>query len=368
MRSRHFFGIVIGMVATLSVTLILGSNAWAQVNYKKLYRFTGSPDGNQPDSALVFDAAGNLYGTTALGGAYTSCWAGQQGCGTVFKLAPNSDGSWTESVLHSFAGGKDQYFPQGKLILDATGNLYGTTSPYECYDLGDCGTVFKLTANPDGSWTESVLYTFSGGADGSNPTAGLIFDGTGNLYGTTHLGGILGAGAVFKLSPHSDGTWTEKVIHSFSGGVDGGQPQSDLIFDAAGNLYGTTAMNYATGYGYGNVFELTLNSHGRWKMNLLHQFTNTSSSGVVFDGSGNLYGTGVPATIGSSNLGVVFKLTPGSTGGWGYHVLNAFKDRPGAYPGGNVIFDAAGNLYGTTEGDLSKTLGSLFEISPKAVH
>lgn len=160
------------------------------------------------------------------------------------------------------------------------------------------------------NWTEQVLHSFTAGKDGASPTCKLVFDAAGNLYGTTYWGGYNGNGNVFELRPKADGTWTEQVLHQFTGGLGGGVPFAGVTFDASGNLYGTTTAGGFSGYG------------------------------------------------------VVFKMTPKSTGGWSYRVLHRFIDTPGAYPYGGVIFDAAGNLYGTTEGDNSKTFGSVFEITP----
>jgi uncharacterized repeat protein (TIGR03803 family) len=230
----------------------------------------------------------------------------------VFKLAPNPDGTWTESVLYSFTGGADGGSPWAALVFDAAGNLYGTTW------VGGAdgkGAVFKLTPNPDGTWTESVLYSFTGGADGAYPAAGVIFDAAGNLYGTTGGGGADDNGAVFKLTPDPDGSWTESVLHSFTGGADGGGPVTALIFDAAGNLYGTTAgggsrlLNICRGLGCGVVFELTPTSTG-WSETVLNEFLGKAAdpeAPVIFDPKGNLYGT---TWSGTGNYGVVFEITP----------------------------------------------------------
>lgn len=204
-----------------------------------LYSFTGGSDGANPESTLVMDKAGNLYGTAAFGG--TGCCNG-----TVFKLAPNG----TETTLYQFTGGTDGGEPGAGVILDKAGNLYGTTTAggltSNCYPIG-CGTVFKVT--PGG--TESVLYTFTGGNDGGQPAAALIKDKAGNFYGTTTIGGATGNGVVFKLAP--DGT--ETVLYAFQGGSDGSWPYAALKLDKAGNLFGTTYYGGASGCG--TVYEIS---------------------------------------------------------------------------------------------------------------
>ena len=264
-----------------------------------LHRFTDR-DGRYPSAPLIFDAAGNLYGTTQLGGT-----GGGGERGVVFKLAPNPDGTWTESVLHEFAGFVDGCDPLAGLVFDGAGNLYGTAAG--CYG-GMDGVIFKLAPNPDGTWTESVLYSFGGGPDGATPTAGLTFDAAGNLYGTTDQGGAYGSGVVFKLAPNPDGTWTEIVLYTFTGGADGANPYAGLIFDAAGNLYGTTSGGGAAGYGV--VFKLRPHLDGTWTERVLHSFIGFGKypyAPVIFDPAGNLYGT---TTQGTNNYGLVFEITP----------------------------------------------------------
>ena len=205
-----------------------------------------------------------------------------------------------ETVLYSFAGGNDCQ-PYGSLIQDPSGNLYGTTfgDPYTHY-----GSVYELTKGSDGTWTESVLYTFQGGNDGRNPAAGLVRDQAGNLYGTEPTAGANHAGVVFELSPSSGG-WTEKIIYTFTGGADGGQSYASLTLDQAGNLYGTTTQGGSTGNGV--VFQLTPGSAG-WTQSVLYSFTGGDDGGwpmapVAFDAAGNLYGTA--EKNGPGNAGVV---------------------------------------------------------------
>jgi uncharacterized repeat protein (TIGR03803 family) len=318
-----------------------------------LYRFKGGRDGMQPYGSLIFDQAGNLYGTTALGGN-ASCY---HGCGTVFKLAPNSNGSWTESVLHSFcsfAKCADGAVPYSGLIVDSSGNLYGTTFGGGAHDVG---VVFKLKANSNGSWAESVLYNF-GSVGGGEPFAGLTFDAGGNLYGTTQGG----YGLVFKLTPNSNGTWTEHVIHTFTGGKDGAVPWAGLSFDGAANIYGTTSQGGA-GNG-GTVFKLTRNSKGKWTESVLYQFGAGALpyAGVTLDASGNLYGATYRG--GSAKEGAIFELTPQKGASWGYTALYTFTGDPVRRPFGGVTFDKAGNLYGTASDCNKVCRGVVFEITP----
>src|ERR1019366_2578878 len=300
----------IGLRAALAIftAILFVTSIWAAAEEKVLHNFNNDgTDGYYPEVGLIVDAAGNLYGTTTAGGAYNS--------GTGFELTPAAGGGWTETVLHNFGNGTDGATPYAGLIFDAAGNLYGTTQYGGTYGVG---TVFELTPAGGGSWTEKVLYSFNhNGADGGVPAAGLIFDAAGNLYGTTVNGGtgsncVLGCGTVFELTPAAGGGWTEQVLHSFNNnGADGSTPFAGLIFDAAGNLYGTT---FAGGtYGYGTVFELTPAAGGGWTETVLHNFGNGTDgtapyAGLIFDAAGNLYGTTFVG--GTYGYGTVFEVTP----------------------------------------------------------
>jgi uncharacterized repeat protein (TIGR03803 family) len=269
-----------------------------------LYSFTGGADGSEPYyENLIFDQTGNLYGTTAGGGP--------AGGGVVFKLTP-SGGSWTESVLHSFTG-EDGFFPQTGVIFDSTGNLYGTTA---MGGLNGKGNVFQLSPSGSG-WVATTVYSFQGGADGYQPAGGVIVDRSGNLYGTTPIGGSGGGGTVFELSP-SGGSWTFSLQYSWSGGWG---PDDNLAMDAFGNLYGTTYQDGA--YGSGSVFKLTPIGGG-WTYTDLHDFNplviplegSGPNGGVTLDASGNLYGTTVYGgsyggeNCGGIGCGVVWEITP----------------------------------------------------------
>lgn len=326
-----------------------------------LHTFTGT-DGAEPEAGLIMDASGNLYGTTA------------GGTGAVFKLSPNGSGGYGESVLYSFAGGSDGQVPQDDVILDSSGNLYGTTSGGSN---GSWSTVFELSPNGSGGYTESVLHLFSGAPDGENPRAGLVMDGSGDLYGTTPIGGNIGGGTVFELTPNGSGGYTESILHSFSSGSsDGVGPQGGLILDSSGNLYGTTLGGGSAGDG--TVFELAPNGSGGYTETILYNFVGgadgaSPSGALIMDGAGDLYGEagGGTSDICLAGCGVVFKLTPQQGGGYTESVLHDFAGgSDGAAPnGGGLVIDSAGNLYGTTliGGNGSSSSGgdgTVFELSP----
>jgi uncharacterized repeat protein (TIGR03803 family) len=328
------------------------------LKYTVIYNFTGGTDGSGPVTYLSLDKAGNLYGTTEYGG--DNC------CGTVFELMPHSDGSWTESVLHSFTD-LDGQNPVAGLIRDPAGNFYGTTLGGGTQKCG-CGTVFELMPHSGGGWTEKVLHSFDNtGSDGYYPSANLTRDPSGNLYGTTPFGGSDsycfggGCGTVFELSPTSDGSWNETILHAFTGGNDGWSPLGGLIRDASGNLYGTTSMGGSSKYD-GVVFKLDTSGNET----VLYNFGGTPdgafpAAGLTRDAEGNFYGT--TGAGGLSELGTVFKLT--STGE--ETVLHSFDGRHGESPNAAVIEDAKGNLYGTTtyggKGACGDHCGVLFKLS-----
>jgi uncharacterized repeat protein (TIGR03803 family) len=317
-----------------------------------IYSFQGGDDGQFPFAGVIFDAAGNLYGTTARGGA--------GGCGTVFELTPAA-GGWTKSLLYAFPkSGLGGSGPVG-LVFDGRGNLYGPASYSGPHN---SGVIYELSPSASG-WVEHVLHAFSGGADGAQPYGTPIFDTDGNLYGTGLSGGVHGAGVAFELEPQAAGTWNEVVLHAFTQGADGGAPEAGLTFDASGNLYGATVFGGNTTAplcsppGCGVVFELTRTSTG-WKEKVLHTFSgddgNQVYSTLVFDSAGNAYGTtqfggnftNCPAAIG---CGVLFELSPTTTGGWTTTSLHRFQYKhDGAFPLAGPYLDPFGNLFGTTTG------------------
>src|SRR5277367_624111 len=352
----------------LAVILLLLSSSSAKSKEKVIHSFTGEKDGSMPFSTLVFDKAGNLYGVATDGGADND--------GTVFELTHSSDHQWTGHVLYAFRGGSDGASPQAGLIFDQAGNLYGTTSSgggNGCFN--GCGTVFELSPSGNGRWTETVLYAFSGGADGASPKGRLVFDPSGNLYGTTLAGGNTtcngsSCGVVFELSP-SHGKWTETVLHSFTGGNDGASPFAGLIFDKAGNLYGTASLGGK--FNGGAVFCLAPHG-GSWTETILHAFKGGSDgyfplAGVVFHKS-HLYGTtysGGSKVCGSTGCGTVFQLAPRANGNWKETVIHRFHIHDGLESLATPVLDKAGNLYATAfEGGTKSNCGTAFELTPSS--
>ena len=407
------------LVLAIVSASVLGAGAQT---FKVLYNFTNGTDGGGVWSNVVMDARGNLYGTTSGGGAY--------GYGTVFELSPGSGGTWTETVLHSFMkNDPDGEEPMANLILDSSGNLYGTTPTGGKYHVG---TVFELSpgaggwtltllhsmgaykgdASPprggllidskgnlygaggtgtpgagavyevshgSGGWTERVIYNFgSDDALGHFPVGNLTFDSTGNLYGLTLEGGDLscsqgdggGCGVVYKLWRASG--WKETVLHSFTGNNDGAKPGNEqLVFDGAGNLYGSTLDGGGTGCnvgsGCGAVFKMTEGASG-WREGVIYQFGNGSNGaipvgGLVFDSAGNAYGTTGGGGSSQCSCGVVYKLAPGSGGQWKYSVLHTFSGPDGEDPSSALIIDGEGNLYGTAAVGGAGGGGVVFEIT-----
>jgi uncharacterized repeat protein (TIGR03803 family) len=311
-----------------------------------LHNFTGGTDGATPNGGVIEDASGALFGTTTAGGA--------SGSGTVFRVKGKK-----ETVLYSFAGGTDGADPQAGLVMDAAGNLYGTTS---AGGSAGNGTVFELVApkKKDGPWTETVLYSFGTGTDGATPIGGVIFDAAGNLYGTTSGGGTSGYGAIFQLKPGSG--WTESILYSFQNTTDGAYPYAGLVSDAAGNLYGAATDGGANGGG--TVFELTP-SGGNWNFSVLTSQPGWGISGtfrdLMFDSSGNIYGT--THCDGSYDAGTIYELVP-SGGSWTYNLLYTFTgNSDGLYSISNLVLKS-GRLYGTTIDGGANGAGEIYELTP----
>lgn len=319
-----------------------------------LYRFRGYPaDGALPQAPMILDKKGALYGTTAQGGAAKQ--------GTVFRLTP-SGSTYIESVLYSFRNGTDGARPFSGLIADKTGALYGTTN--QGGGASAFGTVFKLTPS-GGGYLESVLHAFRGGTDGANPVAGLTADDTGALYGTT-IGGGSGVGTVFKLTPSGRG-YSESVVYSFQNKSDGATPSARLITDTTGALYGTTAAGGTNGYG--TVFKIVPSGTG-YTESVLYSFQNGNDGaspfpGLVADAAGALYG--MTTVGGMKGFGTVFKLAP-SGSGYGESVLYSFQSgSDGANPYATLIADKTGALYGTTVSGGTSNKGIVFRLTPSSV-
>lgn len=302
----QFCGVGCGMVFQLRPPLTVCRSVSCPWTESVLYFFAGVPDGGFPSGELVFDQAGNLYGTTDIGGNFG---------GILYELT-RSGSAWTENIIHEFSG-SDGYFPFGGLISDNAGNLYGAAQEGGLFGQG---AIFQFTRSESG-WTQSLPYIFHGGTDGRSPNASLIFDHAGNLYGTSSDGASGGGGTVFELSPAGGGGWTYSLLYSFigsrtlscpnPGNQSGGPgPWAPLIMDGAGNLYGTTLCDGA--HQFGNIFKLTPTGGG-WSYTSLHDFTGGEDgayplSSVTMDASNNLYGTASGG--GSQGHGVVWEITP----------------------------------------------------------
>jgi uncharacterized repeat protein (TIGR03803 family) len=310
-------------------------------------------------STLVFDGAGNLYGVSGEGGTY--------GYGVVFELSPSATEVWTYTALHEFQDtGGDGVFPRWGLLIDPAGNLFGATTQGGAYGYG---TVFRLSRNSSGTWTEQILHSFNlDGVDGSEPNGPLAVDASGILYGTTYGGGADYQGTVFALGRQSNGTWSEKILHSFVWGrnvSDGSRPAAGVLL-VSGKIYGTTISGGA--YNEGTVFELAPRTGSGWHESVIHSF-----KGPLYglDGSGpegnltlvgdSLYGTTV--TGGSNSRGTVFGLTP-SSGGWTESFLYSFAVGGPYLPNSGLLLRPDGNLYGTAQAGGANGDGCVFEIAP----
>jgi uncharacterized repeat protein (TIGR03803 family) len=320
-----------------------------------LYSFEGGADGEYTDTDLVRDEAGNLYGTSVQGGAHAS--------GTVWQLHPNGDGSWTHTVLYSFTGGSDGGEPYKGVTLDAAGNLYGTAvtgGGGVCE--GGCGVAYKLTKH-HGTWTQTVIHQFSGSDDGQGPGARLTLDERGNVYGMAPTGGINGFGTIYEMKPSKHGTYKFKVLHAFTGadGI-GGSAGALVLHDGA--LYGAATAGGANGNG--TIYRLSLNKMGRWKFKLLYSFLGEPDAGfpyggLTFDVLGNIYGTTYYA--GAYDAGCVYQLSLHKAG-WKEKVLYSFRGGADGFGSiGNVNFDSAGNIYGTTSEGGADGDGVIFKLT-----
>jgi uncharacterized repeat protein (TIGR03803 family) len=355
--------------AILGLLLATIQPAHAQ-SFTTIYAFTGGADGSSPFGSLIKDKAGNVYGTASLGGIQSSeCTLNGTGCGTVFELV-HTGSSWSFNLLHSFGGYPvDGASPENEsLTFDKAGNLYGTTiegGTGGC-DLDGCGTVFKLTPSENG-WTESELYLFPGGNNVSQPDSGLVVDKKGNLYGASFDGGNYFYGAVYQVTAGG----TERLVYSFTGKADGGGPFGGLLLDRKGNLYGTTYAGGTAGAtcgssGCGTVFKIAPDG----TETVLYSFAGGTDgqspyAGVIMDKLGNLYGTtwaGGGTACGGLGCGIVFKLAPDGT----ETILHSFESSEGAGLWGGVILDAKGNLYGTaSSGGVSPSCcGTVYELTP----
>ncbi len=351
-----------------------GKNTWRET---RLHVFSaGAKDGDSPYAGVVFDKSGALYGTTGYGGKKTG-----NGHGTVFRLTRPASGRgfWKETVLTRFPAASNGEVPVAGVTIGASGEIYGTAWHGGA---NNYGTIFQLTPPAPGAtaWTQSVLYNFTGNADGGFPEAPLLVDATGALYGTANFGGAWGNGTAFKLTPPAAGqtAWTNTVLTSFDG-PHGVWPSAVMVADASGALYGTTTLG---GYhGEGAIFKLTPPAAGQtaWTETVLYSFTGGTDGGtagnpVLLDASGALYGvTGTGGDLSCSRdtgCGVVFKLTPPAAGqtAWTETVLHAFSGPDGAsgqgVPAAGLVAGPDGVLYGSVYFGGKSDNGTVFEITP----
>jgi uncharacterized repeat protein (TIGR03803 family) len=349
-----------GTVFELSPT-----NGGASYTESVLYAFQGGTDGAEPQGRMVFDSSGNLYGTTAVGGANND--------GTIFQLSPAQGGTWTETVIYSFSSFNDGWFPVD-LTIDKQGNLYGEDPGYPESN----GSVFELSppAGQGGAWTYKTLYNFRGlpKHDGSIPLGGLVMNSQGDLYGTTWIGGLgpgcnsYGCGIVFKMKhpQNQGGSWKEKILYRFQGTSDGAEPYGGVAIAKGGNLlFGTTGYG-GNEIGDGTVFQLA-KSGNTWTETVLHSFDRSSDGfrpmqRVVIDRSGNLYST---MYFSQSEVGgEIFELSPGQGGAWTERVLYDFAGGwDGSYnPSAPVLSGSDSALFGTTPGGGAHGYGEVFKL------
>ena len=364
MTREKLLSVVMAVLTVAPGLSIAVAPAWAGSKERVLYALKNYKTGAGPCGGVTFDAAGDLYGTTRGGGA-----AGEDGA--VFQLIAGANGKWTEKVLHRLKG----QYPQAGVIFDAAGNLYSTTTYGGAYG---GGSVFRLAPRANGTWVYTVIHSFNG-KDGYVPSSNLIFDATGNLYGTTGAGGADDQGTVFQLTPGANGKWTEKVLHSFRNDGRDGEGPVGIVLDAAGDLYGSTftgGRNSCENYKCGIVFQLSRGANGRWTEKVLHDFTGNDgaqpAAGLIFDNAGNLYGTteagGDLSQCPNSGCGTVFRLTPGAEGVRTEKVLYSFQSngKDGEQPNASLIFDKGGSLYGTTFMGGTFGGGTVFSLTPDA--
>jgi uncharacterized repeat protein (TIGR03803 family) len=367
--------IMMRFVLAGAASLVFGGLAAAQSTPQEtlIYSFKGGADGANPQGSLIFDHQGSLYGVTYYGGA--------AGTGTVFQLAPpeKRQTAWTKTTLYSFGGGGDGASPNGGLIFDHQGSLYGVTTGGGA---AGAGTVFQLSPPEKGqaAWTETILWSFAGGADGASPLGGLIFDTKGSLYGVTEQGGAAGAGTVFQLAPPEkrQTAWTKTTLYSFGGGADGDGPRGSLIFDHQGSLYGVTY--YGGAAGVGTVYQLAPPEKRQtaWTKTVLWNLGGCGGGfggcgagplgGLIFDTKGALYGA---TTWHNISLSIVYQLSPPAKGqtAWKASVLSFLYPVITGQHGsstGSLIFDTKGTLYGTASEEVGiiGIGGPVYQLSP----
>jgi uncharacterized repeat protein (TIGR03803 family) len=342
-----------GTVFQLSPT----PNGWV---HTVLYSFTGGADGGEPYKGVTLDSEGNLYGTAVTGGS-GNC---EGGCGVAYKVS-NTGGTWTQAVIHAFTGGDDGSGPGARVTVDTAGNIYGMAPTGGANGLG---TIYRIRQAPTGAWAFMVIHAFTGGADGASGSAGRMILREGHLYGAATTGGSHGSGVVFELTRRGTrgiGGWDFRTIYSFQGQPDGSFPYGALLFDGSGNLYGTTY--YGGANGIGAVYKLSPQPVGEWTEDLIYSFEqgtdgNSPISNLVFDVAGNLYGTTSEGGLGS---GTIFKLSPVGKGSWIETVVHAFAGPPdGGFSYNGMVVDVFGNFYGATVHGGENDDGCVYKFTP----
>jgi uncharacterized repeat protein (TIGR03803 family) len=359
-------GVLILLFAGMIVVLPIASHA---ASGKVLYQFQGGVSGQQPFGEPVIDAHGNLFGKGLVSDGDIGCLPYY--CEMVWELSPGKDGSWTYQVLYIFP---PPTYATGSLALDAEGNVYGTTSAGGDYGQG---MAFELTKSAGGGWVENALYSFGDGSSDGTVPGTMVFDSLGNLFGTTFSGGSSDTGTVFELTPNGSRGWAESVVYSFGAPPDGSGPRGPLTFDSAGNLYGTTNGGGYGGSGdcyinrfdgCGTVFELVSNGEGAWTEEILYAFKGAPQdgqwpyTGVIFDAEGNLFGTTADGGCEAIFCGTAFELSPTQGGNWGETIIKRFSGNNGTSPS-NLAFSPSGDLYGAAStGGTSYYYGLIFQL------
>ena len=364
--------LILTALTLVSFAVLAASTAAHAQTFTVIHNFSGGLDGSEPSSGVTIDQAGNLYGST---------FEGDAGTGTTYKLSNRNGGGWVLQPLLFFNNQSKGVIPYDRPIFGPNGSLYlsvgyGGVGPCQTYNGTGCGAVVNLQppitppVSPLVMWLDTPLYKFTGGSDGGNPYSGdIIFDHAGNIYGTAFNGGTAntscpgGCGVVYELVHNSNG-WTENVLYAFSG-PDGSHPWAGLTFDQLGNLYGTTSTGGASNFG--TIFELSP-SNGSWTLQTLRNFSGSDGAypyaGLVFDAAGNMYGAST--SMGPNAGGTAFELSPNGSGGWTFSILYNFTGpNGGLYPGpvANLAFDSQGNLYGTTHLDGAFNFGAVFKLT-----
>jgi uncharacterized repeat protein (TIGR03803 family) len=338
-----------GTVFQLSPT----PNGW---DHRVLYSFTGGADGGEPYKGVSIDRRGNLYGTAVTGGS----GACEGGCGVVYKLT-KSAGTWNQTVIHAFTGGDDGSGPGARVTVDRSGNVYGMAPTG---GTNGVGTIYKIHPHR-GSWEFQVIHTFTGGADGATGSAGRMLLGRSGLYGAATTGGLYGSGVVFELTPTAVGEWNFRALYSFHGQPDGSFPYGALLRAPSGKIYGTTY--YGGENGIGSVYELSPRLVGEWDGRVIYSFQtendgNSPISNLVRDAAGNLYGTTSEGGLGS---GIIFKLSPIGGGQWTESVVHPFEGPPdGGFSYNGMVPDRFGSFYGATVHGGTDDDGCVYKFTP----